>query len=170
MLYLSTVPSNKSQFENSFICLGSVQSFGFTNTFSGSVTGILSRPTNEAIYVDSMQGAYDRLAITTLRITDPSASYTAGSVSTDNPYLDSISGSDLSTDAFIRKLIEMRQTVQMKNNAFILRIYNVEMGNSNYKSLPVFLDSFTVRLEMDRPFETQFDFNFIIRNEGVGFS
>lgn len=161
MLYISSIPYDATGHDTSFFCLGSVQSFSYTNTSNGSTTGIVSRPTNEAIYMDSVQGASGRISVTTLRIVDD------GYKNNGTTYNDGTSNAQA-----LDKLRRMKELPQMQNNSYILRVYNAVLTESptSYREVNVFIERFDYDLAMERPWEISLNITFVVRNRGVGFS
>ena len=161
MLYISFLPYDATGHDTSFFCLGSVQSFSYTNTSSGSTTGIVSRPTNEAIYMDSVQGANGRVSVTTLRIVDD------GYKNSGTTYNDGTSNAQA-----LDNLRRMKERPQMQNTAYILRVYNAVLSESatSYRELNVFIERFDYEIELKRPWEININLTFVIRNRGVGFT
>lgn len=87
---------------------------------------------------------------------------------------------------FLEKLLECRTSIQMMNNAYVLRIYNIEQtpkstysnlynleqfrNNSKPKELYVFLNRYDYTLNMDAPNELSMTYEFVLRNRLKGYN
>ena len=155
-LWLSTQPAN--DLGNTFMFIGSSASFPLQAVHSSSTTGILGQRPDKAIYVDGATGIVIKINISAIR-----------------PYLEECDDSSIPTSnrAFAQKLEEIRSSVQMEKPAYLLRVYNIDWSknkSNNYKELPVFLDSYDLSWDMDRPNEMNVSISFVMRNKEVGFN
>lgn len=91
-----------------------------------------------------------------------------------------------SNKKFLEKLLECRTSIQMMNNAYVLRIYNIEQTpKSTYsniydleqfrnrnkpKELYVFLNKYDYTLNMDAPNELSMSYEFVLRNKLKGYN
>lgn len=169
-LWLSTQPADNSGNVSQFMFIGSSASYPVQAVHSSSTTGILGQRPDKAIYVDGVNGIVIKVNISAIR---PSIE---GSVDTITP---------TSNQAFANKLEEIRSSVQMERNAYVLRVYNISTHNpntqsasiqeriqfeqNNYRDLYVFLDSYDLTWDISRPNEMNVNMSFIMRNLLVGF-
>lgn len=91
-----------------------------------------------------------------------------------------------SNKKFLEKLLECRTSIQMMQNAYVLRIYHIEQtsiikhsdsselqafrNNTTPKELYVFLNRYDYTLNLDRPNELSMSFEFILRNKLKGYN
>lgn len=169
-LWLSTAPANDSGVASKFMYIGSSASYPIQAVHSSSTTGILGQTPDKAIYVDGVNGIVIKVNISAIR-----------------PYFEDSDDSTVPTSnqAFADKLEELRSKVQMQDNAYVLRVYNIQTHSpltkdasiseretyksNNYKDLYVFIDSYDLTWDMDRPNEMEVSISFIMRNLMEGF-
>lgn len=169
-LWLSTQPANDQGVASNFMFIGSSASYPVQAVHSSSTTGILGQRPDKAIYVDGANGIVIKVNISAIR-----------------PYVEDSDDSVVPTSnqAFADKLEEIRSSVQMESNAYVLRVYNIQTHtpltkdatpqqriqyqNNNYRDLYVFIDSYDLTLDMDRPNEMNVSISFVMRNLLVGF-
>ena len=91
-----------------------------------------------------------------------------------------------SNKKFLEKLLECRTSIQMMQNAYVLRIYHIEQtspfkhntasklhafrNDTTPKELYVFLNRYDYTLNLDRPNELSMSFEFILRNKLKGYN
>lgn len=91
-----------------------------------------------------------------------------------------------SNKKFLEKLLECRTSIQMMQNAYVLRIYHIEQtsiikhsdpselqafrNSTTPKELYVFLNRYDYTLNLDRPNELSMSFEFILRNKLKGYN
>lgn len=169
-LWLSIQPADDNGQASNFMYIGSSASYSVQAVHSSSTTGILGQRPDQAIYVDGANGIVIKVNISAIR-----------------PQIEGCDDSVVPTSnkAFADKLEEIRSRVQMQSNAYVLRVYNIQTYNpanrnasaqerytqkqNNYKDLYVFLDSYDLNWDMDRPNEMNVSMSFIMRNLLVGF-
>lgn len=169
-LWLSTQPADNNGHADNFMFIGSAQSYPVQAVHSSSTTGILGQGPDKAIYVDGVSGIVIKVNISAIR-----------------PYIEDSSDQVVPTSnqAFAKKLEEIRSSIQMEKNAYVLRVYNIQThtpatqgasaserlayANNNYRDLFVFIDSYDLSWDADRPNEMNVSISFIMRNLLVGF-
>lgn len=173
-LWLSTRPwsSDSPLTDQDFMYIGSSSAYPQSISYNSSTTGILGQTPDTAIFVDGVGGAVMRINLSAIR-----AQPVTYNDSQPNSY---------SNKAFIEKMLEMRSRIQMMDNAYVLRAYNlttlnkqdeektlsqIELKrNGDPKEKFVFIDTFEVTLNMERPNEINVSIQFIERNKLVGFN
>ena len=91
-----------------------------------------------------------------------------------------------SNKAFIEKMLAIRSSIQMMGNAYVLRAYNLTTLNKqdqeatlsriqalragNPKEKYVYVDTFDISLNAERPNEVNVSITFIERNRLVGYN
>lgn len=154
--------------------VGSSASLPMNISYNSSVVGILGESPDSAVFVDGTGGAVMRMTISAVR---PNI-FTRIATSEDP--------NTCSNKAFIEKLIKMRSSIQMMDNAFVLRIYNLSTLNmKDYsrsisyieakrsgppKEIPVFIESFDISLDMSQPNQISVTLNLILRNKLKGYN
>lgn len=134
-VFISETPYNAIS-EPNFIYLCSDASLSYSLTYSGTTTGILGQRTSDAIFVDPSTGAVGNINISGTRA-NPATSANSPSGFESNL---------LSNASFYNKMKTMLQKNQMFQNAYILRIYNVDWKDvttySSYRDLYVHITKF----------------------------
>lgn len=148
---------------------------GSGNSHSGSVSymlstvGIIGKSTANAIVVDGGTGPVDTFNFQCTRVNPVSYSDPGITPGNTNDYTNC-------SNAFFRKKIKaMRETIQMENNAYVLRIYNLsqrshsdtaEHKNTVYSTpleLYVFLNTCTDALNSLNPLNLDVNINLTMR-------
>lgn len=176
-MWLSTKPwdENTPLQDTDFMYIGSSAQLPMNISYNSSTVGILGDTPDTAIFTDGVGGAVLKMNISATR---PNMYEILGaSTETPNTY---------SNKAFIEKLLEMRSKIQMEQNAYIFRIYNLStLSISDYnkpvplidakksgqpKEIQVFIDSFDVSINLEQPNVIQVSISFIQRNQKVGYN
>ena len=158
-LWLSTEPA-RTDGNDKFMFIGSSAQYPVQAVHSSSTTGILGQTPDKAIYVDGVNGIVIKVNISAIR-----------------PHIEGCDDSQIPTSnqAFADKLLEIRSKVQMADRAYILRAYNIQghqphkQAGHEYRDLYVYIDSYDLSWDMDRPNEMNVSISFVMRNLEVGF-
>jgi hypothetical protein len=97
--------------------IGSNSSYPQTISYNSSITGVLGQPPDSAIFVDGVGGAVMRVNLSAIR------------AQPKNP-IDS-QPNYYSNKAFIEKMLQIRSSIQMMGNAYVLRAYNLSILNKS---------------------------------------
>ena len=152
--------------------IGSNSSYPQTISYNSSITGVLGQPPDSAIFVDGVGGAVMRVNLSAIR------------AQPKNP-IDS-QPNYYSNKAFIEKMLQIRSSIQMMGNAYVLRAYNLSILNKSdqNKTLQqieakragdpkdkfVYVDTMEFTYNLERPNEINVSIQFIERNKLVGFN
>lgn len=177
-LWISTVPADNTGYvaDSNFMFIGSSSTLPVTISYTSSTVGVLGQPPDTAVFVDGTAGAVMQIAITSTRVnpSDANDSY-------PNTY---------SNKAFIEAIVAMRTAIQMTQNAYVLRMYNMTiMKKIDYdnltpseiiqkrttlqvspKSYNVFINSADITLDVDNPNSIDVSLNLIQRNLLLGYN
>jgi len=177
-MWISTVPASDTGYvaDSNFMFIGSASTLPISISYMSSTVGVLGQPTDTAVFVDGTGGAVMQINITSTRVNPPDA---------DDDYPNTYSNK-----AFIEAMIDLRTYIQMTQNAYVLRIYNLTtMKKSDYdnlsplniiekrtslqtepKSLFVFINSIDITLDLESPNSIDVSLNFIQRNALLGYN
>lgn len=137
-----------------YLCAECLPSYSIT--YGLSTMGIFGRGTEEAIVIDSMTGPIGRISVSGSRIGDKEYG--------SNAY-------------FTKKIREMRSIMQLKNNAYILRIYNSRIiddkgdileGDDSFHDFYVFLKAVNYSVKGGTPNILNVSISLVQRNRLVG--
>ena len=117
-VFISKGPYNRFT-EPQFMYLCSDASIDYSLNYSSSVTGMLGRGPEQAIFVDGAAGSVATISISGIRC-NPATSTQSHDV-----------GSQPSNADFYWEIRRMLTTNQMFQNAYILRLYNVDWSDVN---------------------------------------
>ena len=177
-LWISTVPADNTGYvaDSNFMFIGSASTLPLTISYTSSTVGVLGQDTSTAVFVDGTAGAVMQIALTSTRVNPSDAD-------DDHP-------NTYSNKAFIEAIIAMRTAIQMTQNAYVLRMYNLTtMQKSDYdnltpleiiekrtelqispKSYNVFINSIDITLDIDSPNSIDVSLNLIQRNLLLGYN
>lgn len=173
-LWLSTRPysSNNPLTDQDFMYIGNSSTYPQSISYNQGTTGVLGQPPDTAIFVDGVGGAVTRINLSTIR--------------PQPTQYDDVSPNYFSNKKFIEKMIEIRSRIQMMDNAYVLRAYNLTILNQSDKDLTleqieekrkgdpkekyVFIESFEVTYNLERPNELNVSMTFIERNRLIGYN
>lgn len=108
--YTKSLEDDPTEFNKEFLYICSESYPSYSIDYQMTAMGIMGRGTKNAIVIDSMSGAIGRIDISGIRMGD--ATYG-------------------SNKFFMEEILRMRSIIQLKRNAYILRIYNASMINKN---------------------------------------
>lgn len=143
----------------SFFYLGGHASFSYSISYSGTSTGIPSQDSSQAIYVDSAAGCVANINVRTVRVQEPTYDDSTEDVS------------ECSNARVVTLLRQMKNTMQLKQGAYILRVYNQRQkvsGQGSYVDFPVYLDTYSANTDMDAPNITSITLRLIRRGPRAG--
>ena len=166
--------------------------FDFNINYGGKILGVFERPPSRAIYMDEMGGAKSDIDITTVRVNPEDYDDRWTKVAKNHGYTPPSSGrtlNNISNYALHQELVDMRTDIQLKGNAYVLRIYR-GMGNPfitkdmkvvnsdipinvamrNYVQFPVFFRKGSCSLEPGQPNQMNVRLQLFMRNPYVGFN
>ena len=157
-LYETDMSDNPQKFNEEFLYICSNSYPSYSVDYQMTAMGIMGHGTEDAIVIDSMGGAVGRISIGGVRVGD--------AVYRSNGF-------------FAREVRKMRSIIQLLDNAYILRIYNAtlldsegvirEVGNS-YFDFFVFLKDIRYVTVAGRPKDMNVTMNLIQRNMLKGFN
>lgn len=159
--------------DSKFFYLGSNLSISFNVEYRSRVLNITGNATKNAIFVDSTGGAKGNISISGVRVHpfdyDDGAGWSPG-----HPIIDSHNFNKISNLKFIRTLIWMKERMQMKENAYTLRIYRGYKHNNpptqDCAEFPVFVRDLQFRYDAYKPDIVKFDIALFRRHEKKGFN
>lgn len=163
--YYSTYTAYSMPPDSSFFYLGGSLSFSYSNTYSATITGIptddttgeLTRTPEDAYFTDSASGSISTMSINCIRA---------------QPRDPDDTDINLCSNAKVQKLLrEMKNSMQLNQGAYILRIYNATQNPDTLGipfDIPVYLDSYTAVTTQDRPFELNLSLQLTKRSPAPG--
>lgn len=138
--------------DEDFFYIGGESQISYSNSYNASTMGIYSQKSQDAYFIDGQSGSVSQISVSQIR---------------DNPGIQEDDGyNNCSNAKVIECLRDMRQSVQLKQGAYILRIYN---GTQNLQcsgrpyDIPVFLNTYQVSHNFDKPNAISLSFQFIRR-------
>lgn len=173
-LWLSTRPWDDSNplTDADFMYIGNSSQYPQSISYNSSITGILGQSPDTAIFVDGVGGAVMRINLSAIR--------------PQPKVIDDTQPNYFSNKAFIEKMLTMRSAIQMMSPAYVLRAYNLTMLNkSDENKTPaeiqlkrqgdpkekyVYMDTFDITYNQERPNEINVSIQFIERNKLVGYN
>lgn len=146
-----------------FLYLCSDASISYSVSYNGSTTGILGQSTANAIFVDPSTGAVGNIHINGTRANPTTSANVPTGFSTNL-----VSNAEMYT-----KLKGMLTKNQMFQNAYILRIYNVDWSNSTayntYKDLYVHITKYDMSFDWKGTSDASVSVTCYRRNPTKGF-
>ena len=161
-VFISESPYN-SHTEPNFIYLCSDASISYSVTYNGTTTGVLGLNTSDAIFVDPSSGAVGNINISGTRVNPNTSANVPAGYNSNLP----------SNATFYTKTRSMLQKNQMFQNAYILRIYNVDWKNissyTSYKDLYIHISKLDMDWNWTNTNEAQVSLTCYRRNKTEGF-
>lgn len=182
----------------SFFYLGGRASFSYSISYSGTATGIPSQDSSQAVYVDSASGCVANIDIKTVRVQEPTYSddilvetlrfgvcpkcghwnpitntecEACGVSDLTEKIIYGYDANNCSNAKVVEYLRQMKNTMQLKQGAYILRVYNQRQkvsGQGSYVDFPVYLDTYSANTDMDAPNITSITLRLIRRGPRAG--
>lgn len=162
-LWLSTQPITPGEQDNtyitppddSFVYLGGNISFNYSNTYNATTTGIYGKDSTAAYFIDAASGSVSKISVSAERVQPLSP-------------VDDLSNLNNVSNAKLKKLLyAMKNTVQLRQGAYVLRLYNhtwnIDSEGIAY-DFPVFLENYNVSNNLDSPNTIQIQLTFTKRN------
>ena len=147
--------------DSTFIFLGGRTSFTYSNTYNANVMGIPGQTSASAYFTDSASGSVSDISISCIRVqpTDPDDT--------------SQNLNNISNAKFKQMLYNMKNVMQLKQGAYILRLFNNTQNiNASGKAFdfPVYLESYSAEVNQERPFEMNVSLKLKRRAPILGFN
>jgi len=182
-----TVPWTIS--DDSFMFLGVTEGgFDFNINYGGTIKGIYGKHPRDAIYMDRTGGAVGQISATLLRYQPQNPDDRSTQIARDRGLqVGGVSLNNISNYAILEEFVRMRTTIQLRNNAYVLRIYRgfgnaffkqsggqsdprIPSGNANkgYVQYPIYLTKAEGKFIADRPNEITVTISATMRNPWTG--
>ena len=149
--------------DGNFINVCSDATLDYNLDYNGTTMGIMGQTTGNAIFVDKVGGAVGNITISGTRVNPKTSTDSSNENIVTNP----------SNADFMNKIKSMIEATQMFQNAYILRLYNVDFRNKEnydkYKDLYVFLKSVEFEIDWKNISEMNVTLECVRRNYGRGF-